>query len=126
MMKNILFSTLFMMIGYYSFGQSGMYMVSEQFSASNNTTLDKVVVTDPTGNTTTTNITHFMTNLENHDSELNTIFNQITSQGYSLHIPLHQGFGDFNFRLLHCRQLTYFYNPFASYVVASIFCAHCR
>jgi len=96
MMKNILFSTLFMMIGYYSFGQSGMYMVSEQFSASNNTTLDKVVVTDPTGNTTTTNITHFMTNLENHDSELNTIFNQITSQGYSLHIPLHQGFGDVN------------------------------
>ena len=52
MIKNILFSTLFMMIGYCSFGQSGMYMVTEQFSAQAQT-LDKVVVTDHSGNTTT-------------------------------------------------------------------------
>ena len=91
MIKKILFSTLFMMIGYCSFGQSGMYMVTEQFSQLTQT-LDKVVVTDPSGNTTTTNIEHFITNLENHDSQLNAIFNQISSQGYVL-TPLVQGHG---------------------------------
>jgi len=96
MIKNILFSTLFTMIGYCSFGQSGMYMVSERFSGNGTTDVSYVVATDPQGNTVNTNITHFMIDLEQHDSELNQIFNNISAQGYVMIDALPFSHGDFD------------------------------
>ena len=88
MIKKILFSILFMMIGYCSFGQSGMYLVTDQHSVNGITDVSRVVVTDPQGNSTMTNLTHIATNLEDHFSELNIIFNEIMSLGYTKLVPL--------------------------------------
>ena len=82
MMKNILFSTLFMMIGYCSFGQSGMYLVTEEKGGPSAWAVSNIVVTDPQGNTTTSTITHAQIALASHFSELNVIFNDILNQGY--------------------------------------------
>ena len=70
------------MIGYSSFGQSGMYLVTEEKSGPSSWSTSNIVITDPQGNTTTSTITHAQTDLASHFSELNVIFNDILNQGY--------------------------------------------
>jgi hypothetical protein len=78
-----LFTIAVILLSFNILGQNNLYMVSEHFSATD-CSIDKVIVTDPNGISTTTNITHMYYNLEAHNSELNVIFNSITSQGYTM------------------------------------------
>ena len=85
MIKKILFSALFMMIGYCSFGQSGIYTITEKMaSVSSPSAFDKVYVTDPNGVVSTYDIPHFVQDVEGHDSELIVIINNIISLGYEI------------------------------------------
>ena len=79
----IIFTISFILLSYNILGQNNLYMVSEHFSATD-CSIDKVIVTDPNGISTTTNITHMYSNLEAHNSEFNAILNSITSQGYTM------------------------------------------
>lgn len=67
-----------------TFGQNKIYTITEQYSGAGKTNLDKIVVTDPEGNTTTHDITHFLKDVVAHDKEFNVILNNVTSKGYSL------------------------------------------
>jgi hypothetical protein len=66
------------------FSQGKIYIITEQYSGMNNTSLDKVIVTDPSGGTETYDITHFLIDVAKHDSELCKIFNNVTAKGFSL------------------------------------------
>jgi hypothetical protein len=48
------------------------------------TNLDRIIVTDPTGNTSTYDITHFLKDPVAHDSEFIKILNEVTARGYEL------------------------------------------
>lgn len=85
MIKKILFSTLFMMIGYSSFGQSGVYIITEKMGLpTQNEYFDELYVTDPNGTTTTYQIPHFTNDISGHDSELNSVINGIINLGYRI------------------------------------------
>lgn len=85
MIKKILFSILFMMIGYCSFGQSGIYSITEKMATVVSPTIfDTVFVTDPNGVVTTYNIPHFVQDVAGHDSELMIIINNIIALGYEI------------------------------------------
>jgi bisphosphoglycerate-independent phosphoglycerate mutase (AlkP superfamily) len=91
-MKTILLTTaLFFSFG--AFSQSKIYTITEQYSA-NAVTLDKIVVTNPDGVTTTYDITHFMKDVVAHDSEFNKILNEVISKGYELLNPSPNAHGD--------------------------------
>ncbi len=66
------------------FSQNKIYTITEQFSAMGNTTLDKIIVTNPNGETETFNITHFLKDAAKHDSEFIKILNTVSSKGYVL------------------------------------------
>ena len=72
------------MVFYTSYGQTGMYIVTEKYDGmiSYYPTFDSVYVTTPAGVTSSYNIPHLILNTPGHDSQLNLIFNGITSQGY--------------------------------------------
>ena len=80
-MKRI-FLTLAIFVSLMCFAQGKVYIITEQFSGMNNTSLDKVIVTDPSGGTVTHDITHFMIDVAKHDSELSKIFNSVIAKGY--------------------------------------------
>jgi hypothetical protein len=82
-MKNILM-TFFLLITVFGFSQSKIYTITEQYSGMGVTTLDKIIVTDPTGLTKTYDIVHFLKDPIKHDSEFNKILNEIVSKGYEL------------------------------------------
>lgn len=82
-MKNLFYAVCLIFIGQTSFAQNGVYLITEKFSGGSST-LDNVYVTSPTGVTTTTSITHFITDPAAHDSQLSIIINGITSQGYKV------------------------------------------
>ena len=86
--------TLMLFLSASGFSQSKIYTITEQFSAIGNTTLDKIIVTDPTGLTTTYNITHFLKDAAAHDSEFNKILNEIVAKGYELLSPSTNAHGD--------------------------------
>lgn len=85
----ILFMTLFVN---YSFSQgNGMFMITEKFNNyyTVGTTymppdIDSVFVTSPTGIVTKYSIPHYLIDIENHDRQLNSIINNIISQGYKI------------------------------------------
>jgi hypothetical protein len=82
-MKNALFILAFTTLNFVSSAQNGVYLITEVFSGSS-TALDIVYVTSPTGVTTTTTITHFLSDPAAHDSQLSIIINSVTSQGYKI------------------------------------------
>ena len=75
---------LFLSISACGFSQGKIYIITEQYSAMNNTSIDKIIVTDPSGETTTYNITHFLKDPAVHDREFNKIINEISAKGYQL------------------------------------------
>ena len=83
-----------------------MYLVIYSHSV-DNASESRVIVTDPQGNSTTTNITHYGQDLELHYGELNAIFNNVISQGYELFGPLEVGYVD-NFPSFSRRQAQVF------------------
>ena len=74
----LLFSSGFLL------AQNKVYMITEQYSGMGNTSLDKIIVTDPNGVTQTYEITHFLKDVVKHDSEFSKILNDVTSKGYSI------------------------------------------
>lgn len=89
--------------------QSGMYIVTLSHSVSDLSEC-KVIVTDPQGISTSTNITHYGQNIESHYSELNVIFSNVISQGYELMGPLQDTYVD-NFPALRRRASWVFRAP---------------
>ena len=92
-MKIIILS-LFIIISSTLFAQNKIYIITEQYSAMGNTALDKIIVTNPNGETETFNITHFLKDVAKHDSEFSKILNSITSKGYILLNPSPNAHGD--------------------------------
>lgn len=92
-MKTTLFA-LFLFISLSGFAQSKIYTITEQYSGLGVTTLDKIIVTDPTGLTTTYDIIHFLKDAVAHDSEFNKILNEIIAKGYELLNPAPNAHGD--------------------------------
>ncbi|TSJ46575.1 hypothetical protein [Fluviicola chungangensis] len=82
-MKTLLaISLLFLSVN--TFSQSKIYTITEQYSAMGNTSIDRIIVTDPSGLTTTYDITHFLKDVAKHDSEFNKILNEVILKGYEL------------------------------------------
>lgn len=92
-MKTIILVGLLLSVNY-GFGQNKICTITEQFTAGGNTSIDKVIVTGPEGNTTEHNITHFLDDVIAHDSEFNKILNGVINQGYKLFISSTPGHGD--------------------------------
>ena len=93
MIKKILFSTLFMMIGYSSFGQSGQYIVilnsmyCSDFTGIINWTQDpKIIIIDPSGNINETNLSpaNSTEDVLGHVAEFNATVSDIMSNGYTI------------------------------------------
>ena len=82
-MKNLFYTACLLFVCQSSFAQNGVYLITATFSGGSSA-LDNVYVTSPTGVTTTTAITHFITNPAAHDSQLSIIINGITSLGYKV------------------------------------------
>ena len=82
-MKTILITCL-LLLSMNGFSQSKIYSITEQYSGINNTTLDKIIVTDPEGKSTTHDITHFLKDAAAHDSEFIKILNEVVAKGYDL------------------------------------------
>ena len=78
----------------FGFSQNKIYTITEQFTAGGNTSMDKIIVTDPEGNTTEYNITHFLDDVKAHDSEFNKILNDVIKKGYKLFVSSPPGHGD--------------------------------
>ena len=81
-MKKLLI-LLFIAVSSTSYGQSGVVLLTEEFTTAaplSNT----VYVTMPNGTSTTTSITPESSNMAQHDIELNNIINGIISQGYKI------------------------------------------
>ncbi|MDC1266361.1 hypothetical protein N8Z75_00135 [Crocinitomicaceae bacterium] len=94
MIKKILFSTLFMMIGYCSFGQSGQYLAiledgwcldpsTGTYSWIQN---PKIIVIDPNGTITETPLTaaNSVQDVIEHTAEFNVTVSQIMNLGYTI------------------------------------------
>jgi hypothetical protein len=92
-MKFIL-TTLIVFIAQCTFGQNKFCTITEQFSAMGNTTLDKLIITDPSGKTTTQDITHFLKNISAHDFEFLKVLNDFVQQGYDITNPNPLAHGD--------------------------------
>ena len=92
-MKNLILTFLLFSSGFL-FAQNKVYMITEQYSAAGNTSLDKIIVTDPNGVTQTYKITHFLKDVVKHDSEFSKILNDVTSKGYTLLNPSPNPHGD--------------------------------
>jgi activator of 2-hydroxyglutaryl-CoA dehydratase len=92
-MKNLILSLLLLASGSL-FAQNKVYTITEQYSGMNNTSLDKIIVTDPSGVTETHDITHFLKDVVKHDSEFNKILNGVISKGYVLLNPSPNAHGD--------------------------------
>ena len=94
MIKKILFSTLFIMIGYSSFGQSGQYIaILEDGWCSDPITGNiswfqnpKIIVIDPNGTITETplNAPSSMQDIIEHTAEFNITVSQIMNLGYTI------------------------------------------
>ena len=111
-LQKIIFTAAFLLCGRLAFSQNNMYILTERFSSNNNTTLDEVIVTDPSGTTTTHTIPHFIADPTGHDSQLATIINGITSQGYELvemgalvHSDIYNTSQNISYRTLFFREL---------------------
>ena len=92
-MKNLILLLLIITSGSL-FAQDKIYTITEQYSGANNTTLDKIIVTNPSGETETYDITHFLKDVVKHDSEFNKILNGVISKGYILLNPSPNAHGD--------------------------------
>ena len=92
-MKNLILSLLLLASGSL-FAQNKVYTITEQYSGMKNTSLDKIIVTDPSGVSETHDITHFLKDVVKHDSEFNKILNAVTSKGYVLLNPSPNAHGD--------------------------------
>ena len=92
-MKIILLSfTLF--ISVFINAQSGVVILTEEFTTSGSPLVSEVHVTMPNGNSSTTSITHEGVDVAQHDIDLNNIINNITNQGYQL-VEFGEGWGFF-------------------------------
>jgi hypothetical protein len=74
--------TIFLSLGFISYGQNNVYMLTEKFDCGTTATYDSVFVTSPVGVVTTYSIPNLIAGTASHDSQLNIIVNGITSQGY--------------------------------------------
>ena len=92
-MKNLIL--LLLLVSGSLFAQNKVYTITEQYSGTKNTSLDKIIVTDPSGITETHNITHFLKDVVKYDSEFNKILNAVISKGYVLLNPSPNAHGDF-------------------------------
>ncbi|MDB2363634.1 hypothetical protein N9V83_01265 [Flavobacteriales bacterium] len=81
-MKQLLI-IIFMTLTSASYGQSGIVILTEEFTLQAPST-NTVYVTMPNGTSTTTSITPESSDLAQHDIELNNIINSIISQGYKI------------------------------------------
>jgi hypothetical protein len=84
--------------------QNAIYIVTEKFNGlSASQTYDSVFVTNPAGITTVQAIPFMTENLQNHNSSLNQIFNNITTLGYSMvgNGPMQLGFNLPSFYYTH-------------------------
>ena len=109
-MKLIL-SALIFLITQIVYSQTGMYIVTEKFDGMMSApTYDSVFVTNPSGVTTTQTLPHINSNLKNHNSSLNLIFNSIANQGYKMveNGPMQLGF---NNNPSYYTHTWYFYKP---------------
>ncbi len=94
MIKKILFSTLFMMIGYCSFGQSGQYiaMLESTYCTSATTGVwswtqePKIIIIDPSGNINETNLSpaNSSEDVLGHVAEFNATISDIMNNGYTI------------------------------------------
>ena len=95
MIKNILFSALFMLIGYSSFAQSGRYVVTlydgfcqDASGAAVYTWYvnPKIIVIDPNGVITETNLNTAtsMADVIAHEAAFNVVISDIMNQGYTI------------------------------------------
>lgn len=82
----VVLSLCFVALGFMSYSQGGMYIVTEKYDGlSNGTpTFDSVLVTNPSGVTTFSIVPHFVKNFPGHNSAINKIFNNILQQGYRM------------------------------------------
>ena len=82
----VVLSLCFVALGFMSYSQSGLYIVTEKYDGLIGfvPSFDSVFVTTPTGVTTKYKIPHYITNPSGHNSQLSTILNGITSQGYKV------------------------------------------
>ena len=93
MIKNILFSALFMLIGYSSFAQSGRYLVTlyDGYCVDNTTATytwaanPKIIVIDPNGVITETNLNTAtsVADIIAHEAAYNVVISDIMNQGYT-------------------------------------------
>lgn len=94
MIKNILFSALFMLIGYSSFAQSGRYVVTlyDGYCLDATTATytwaanPKIIVISPTGVITETNLNTAtsMADVIAHEAAFNVVISDIMNQGYTI------------------------------------------
>ena len=80
-----------LLLNCFVFGQTGVVILTEEFTMSAPYTA-KVHVTMSNGTSTTTSITAENTNVAQHDIELNNIINGIVNQGYKI-IEAPEGWG---------------------------------
>ena len=93
MIKNILFSALFMLIGYSSIAQSGRYLVTlyDGYYVDNTTATytwaanPKIIVISPTGVITETNLNTAtsIADIIAHEAAFNVVVSDIMNQGYT-------------------------------------------
>jgi hypothetical protein len=86
------------------YSQNNVYIITEKFDGLISApSYDSVFVTDPTGTTTVQVIPNMNSNLKNHNSALNTIFNNVTQQGYRMveNGPMQLGFSTPNHYYTH-------------------------
>ena len=92
MIKNILFSALFMLIGYSSFAQSGRYVVTLYDGVCQDGAVytwyvnPKIIVIDPNGVITETNLNTAtsMADVIAHEAAFNVVISDIMNQGYTI------------------------------------------
>lgn len=76
--------TIFLSLGFISYGQNNIYIVTERWDNTSPTyAWDSVFVTSPAGIVSKHLIPHFGHDIAGHDSQLNIIFNGITTLGYT-------------------------------------------
>ena len=96
MIKNILFSALFMLIGYSSFAQSGRYVVILHDGVCQDASTGavvhtwyanpKIIVISPTGVITETNLNTAtsVADVNAHEAAFNVVISDIMNQGYTM------------------------------------------
>lgn len=93
MIKKILFSTLFMMIGYCSYGQSGQYIAILESTYCTSATgvwswtqEPKIIIIDPSGNINETNLSpaNSSEDVLGHVAQFNAAVSDIMNNGYTV------------------------------------------